>query len=65
LREKRQRVLAGDAVAMADERITPGALERLSGAERLGPATVLEFWRWALGDLRAGRVLFPRKSGSG
>ena len=37
---------------MADELITPSALERLSGTERLGPSTVGEFWRWALGDLR-------------
>lgn len=32
--------------------IRPRDLELLSGDERVGPGTVLEFWRWALGDLR-------------
>lgn len=32
--------------------VVPGALRPLTGQEALGPATVLQFWRWALGDLR-------------
>src|SRR4051812_29096988 len=32
--------------------IRPGELKSLDGAERVGSATVLDFWRWALGDLR-------------
>jgi hypothetical protein len=35
-----------------DELIRPAALKPLAGGERLGSATVLDFWRWALGDLR-------------
>lgn len=35
-----------------DEMLPPRALDRLTGAERLGDATVADFWRWALGDLR-------------
>jgi hypothetical protein len=36
----------------SDESIRPRELQRLSGDEVLGPATVRDFWRWALGDLR-------------
>jgi hypothetical protein len=36
----------------SDESIRPRELQRLSGDEALGPATVRDFWRWALGDLR-------------
>lgn len=35
-----------------DESIRPVELQLLSGDEVLGPATVRDFWRWALGDLR-------------
>ena len=35
-----------------DEMLPPRQLNRLTGAERLGNATVADFWRWALGDLR-------------
>ena len=35
-----------------DELIRPSDLARLAGDERLGDTTVLDFWRWALGDLR-------------
>lgn len=35
-----------------DEPIRPSELARLTGDERLGDTTVLDFWRWALGDLR-------------
>lgn len=36
-----------------DERlIRPSELAPLDGRENLAAATVLEFWRWALGDLR-------------
>jgi len=36
-----------------DERlISPSELAPLDGRENLAAATVLEFWRWALGDLR-------------
>src|SRR3954466_15088392 len=34
------------------EFIRPTELGRLTGAEVVGPSTVLDFWRWALGDLR-------------
>ncbi|WP_157592149.1 hypothetical protein [Solirubrobacter soli] len=27
-------------------------VKRLEGTEQLGPATVLDFWRWAMGDLQ-------------
>src|SRR3954447_9801501 len=32
--------------------ILPSELRPLDGSEALGPARVLDFWRWALGDLR-------------
>lgn len=32
--------------------LLPADLQPLDGSERLGSATVLDFWRWALGDLR-------------
>lgn len=32
--------------------IRPAALKRLQGSEALGGSTVLDFWRWTLGDLR-------------
>jgi hypothetical protein len=32
--------------------LNPRALERLDGTEPLADATVLDFWRWALSDLR-------------
>lgn len=42
-----------DPVPVANtEPIHPVELEQLSGAERIGPARVIDFWRWALGDLR-------------
>jgi hypothetical protein len=36
----------------ANKLVQPAELRPLSGPEALGPTTVLEFWRWALGDLR-------------
>jgi len=36
----------------ADGLLRPVNLQPLEGLEPLGPATVLDFWRWALGDLR-------------
>lgn len=40
--------------SMDDALLTPRELSALSGPERfsMGNATVLDFWRWALGDLR-------------
>src|SRR3712207_1130622 len=35
-----------------DELIRPADLARLTGDEPLGSSTVIDFWRWALGDLR-------------
>jgi hypothetical protein len=35
-----------------DKRLTPTELPALTGGEPLADATVLDFWRWALGDLR-------------
>lgn len=35
-----------------DFRLTPRPLERLRGDEPLADTTVLDFWRWALSDLR-------------
>lgn len=35
-----------------DQLIHPADLTPLEGSEMLGSATVLDFWRWALGDLR-------------
>ncbi len=32
--------------------IRPSTLRPLNGSEQLGTGTVLDFWRWALGDLR-------------
>lgn len=42
---------------MADDGLLrPRDLALLTGAESLGPATVLDFWRWALGDLRMNNL---------
>jgi hypothetical protein len=42
---------------MSDGRVHPGAVSRLSGAEKLSTgSTVLEFWQWALGDLRMNTI---------
>jgi hypothetical protein len=40
------------------EWLTPSQLPRLTGDERFstGEATVLDFWRWALGDLRTNNA---------
>jgi len=35
-----------------DDRLRPRVLQRLQGQEVLPKGTVLDFWRWALGDLR-------------
>jgi hypothetical protein len=35
-----------------DRIIRPEQLVPLDGNEALGPSTVLDFWQWALGDLR-------------
>jgi hypothetical protein len=35
-----------------NEMIRPADLQPLDGSEVLGSSTVLDFWRWALGDLR-------------
>lgn len=35
-----------------DTLLQPRELERLTGNEALGPGRVIDFWRWALGDLR-------------
>lgn len=37
---------------MSADLIRPGQIQPPSGSEELGSATVLDFWRWALGDLR-------------
>jgi hypothetical protein len=41
-----------DLAVRLPELIHPSELARLSGDERLGPGKVIDFWRWALGDLR-------------
>jgi hypothetical protein len=37
---------------VSDGLIRPSELQRLDGSEPLGAGNVLDFWRWALGDLR-------------
>ena len=42
---------------MSDGRVHPAAVARLLGAEDLSTgSTVLEFWQWALGDLRMNTI---------
>lgn len=42
---------------MADrDFLRPRDLAPLSGDEQLGPKKVLDFWRWALGDLRMNNL---------
>lgn len=40
----------------APDGFAPRELPPLTGAEALGPGTVLDFWRWALGDLRMNNL---------
>ena len=45
--------------------LPPTALKPLDGSERLVRAsTVLEFWRWALGDLRMNNAFAATSSSS-
>lgn len=37
---------------MSESLIRPSELKPLRGSEALGPGSVLDFWRWALGDVR-------------
>jgi hypothetical protein len=39
-----------------EELIRPTELKQLTGSEPIDTSTVLDFWRWALGDLRMNNV---------
>jgi hypothetical protein len=41
---------------MSDDLLLPRKLDALTGTESLGPGTVSDFWRWALGDLRMNNL---------